>query len=338
MECFCVEHTEIVLDQKTAEVVLGAAQSSNIEFDRARAVFVGEVAPVPLSDQVTRVTLRNVTDWKLLRYLIDCIRISPKVDLVYMPAHGFKQDDWNRIRDITHCISSLTFEHPNFGDSACTMWEDLAESEILDFHLDHPEFEENTFANFLRYIMKAKKLCSVRLTGRIQRRMSLMRCRSPEPFEVFEYTSRFVSSITQSKSIKWLSFPWTYCFVGETVAKAMPHLRLELLDIGLTPPAWYERIPGDDLMAGLRENSTIGIFRDEERKKIADKLGIAGLSVRAVGVVENDSEYLCLHPEQKMGIFSVLTHDQMDQANAICRERMDNYTLENRNHTTICWI
>ena len=260
--------------------------------------------------------------------------ISPTIELIYRANRSFTQSEWVKFRPMTRHVHSLTLEYPMFHDENCTIWEDIVDSDIIDLHLDNPEFEPEAFVHFTQYIMKATNLCSLRLTGQIYRPYPVG-ARRPTACEIHEMTSEFVSCVAANSSIKWLSFPWTSCFVGQLVANLLPFLELELLDIGLAPPLHYETNPADELMEALRQSHSIGVFTDAGRKKTADKIGSSGFSVRACGIVENSSEYLGFHPEQKMGIFKVLSYDQMDEANELCRQRMAKYEEDKEAATTI---
>ena len=134
-----------------------------------------------------------------------------------------------------------------------------------------------------------------------------------------------LDSIAKS-DIKWLSFPYTDCGVGNAIAEAIPALKVEVLDIGLFPPGPNEKEPAAALVEKLQHNKTIGAITDPVRREVAKDVGIIGLTVRTL---LHEGKDVMTAAERN---WTAMTYEQADTVANICRRNMEEFYMDEYYH------
>lgn len=279
----------------------------------------GDMVGVELDAGVESLEFLLLKDEYFVSWVLGLVPTGRSISVRYRGREPFNSQTWTLFKPHLHCIKSWCIEHPCFMDGApnSLIWHDLSTSPVRDLHLVQPEFIRSAYEAFLKYI-ETGPLESFRLSGYVK----------VTDDSVFDTTNKrlhptkdLLTSIAKS-NVKWLSFPYTDCGVGMAIAEAIPTLKVEVLDIGLWPPNSNENGPGAALVEKLDQNKTIGAISDPVRRKVANDLGIVGLTVRSLMHEGNNTT-----SEGKKN-WTALSFTELDLVDQICRRNMDEYNMD----------
>ena len=150
----------------------------------------------------------------------------------------------------------------------CTFWDDFPQSSACEIRIKETcVWSEASFRRLLTVVENAGNLVSLRCAGLSEDQMGAV-----------------LHASRRNDSLQWLFLePMTERFAKKVVARAIPWLRLEVLNIGVTPGEEGDD-PAEKLLEGVQQNYSLGVFRDDNRKRVAEENGIVGLTVRPLQV------------------------------------------------------
>ena len=213
---------------------------------------------------------------------------------------------------------ALCIDNGRFSDANCDIWTELLLlSVVRDLHLINPVFTDHTLLQCHHYLQNSRHLESVKITGcacmmKVKKTGEKRQPVSPSEKENVEPTRVLLLAASSNKHIRLFSFPSTDCGVGKVVAEALPTLRFEMLDVGLTRPMPQETNPGAQLLAGLEKNESLGAFHCEKRRLAARARGMKGMTVRAIKDIGGID-------------WMVWSHEDKETAAGYCKRNEDEY-------------